>query len=308
VTMFPPDDPRFFLEDDPRPPEPDTAVLQRVVARGRQRLVRRRALFGGAAVAVAAVLVTSGVAAAQHHSAGPNVQVQSPGGVAVDDSSTTTTLAPLQATPTTIGAAFPPPSTPVTTPQGQPCPSPCGALFPAPPGTQAATATAFVGEVKLSATEGTAGDSVGVELDVTNFTDHPVDVEGALGGPATAVVCTNDLTPDGHTNTPLSNENPDANIFWINAPVIASGGRAGIGPMTIETTAAQVGVVTCEAVLVRSPRDGVNLSDPGYIIARLSNIPAVTYTVLPAPDVTTTTTTITTDTSTTTPETTVPSP
>src|SRR5262249_41079511 len=90
--MFPHDDPRFRFEDDPRPPEPDTAVLQRVVARGRQRLHRRRALFGGAAVAIAAVLVSGGAAVAQHHSAGPNVQVQAPGGdLSVDEGSTTST-------------------------------------------------------------------------------------------------------------------------------------------------------------------------------------------------------------------------
>jgi hypothetical protein len=302
--MFPPDDPHFRFEDDLRPPEPDTAVLQRVVARGRQRLFRRRALFGGIAAAVAAVLLSGGVAVAGYRSAGPGVAVQSPGDVVVDESTTTTT-APLS-TPTTTSATTLPPqgplpeSTPTTSPGGQSC-SACAVHFPS--GTQPATPTDFVGEVKLSAAEVTAGDSVDVELDVTNFTDHYVDVEGALGGPATAVVCANDLTPDGHTNTPLHNDNPDANIFWIIDGAMASGSHAGIGPMTIDTTAAEVGVVTCEAVLVGTRHDGLAVTS--YIIAPLSNIAAVTYTVLAAPDATTTTVNPS-DTSTTVPETTVP--
>jgi hypothetical protein len=299
--MFPHDDPRFRFEDDPRPPEPDTAVLQRVVARGRQRLFRRRALFGGAAVAIVAVLVSSGVAAAQHHSAGPNVQVQSPGPVFVGETTTT----PTSLTPTTgsIGASQTPLSTATTIP---------GSSYPPPPvsvpsGTQAATAADFTGEVKLTATEVTAGDVIGVELDVLNATDQYVDVEGETGGPATAVVCANDLSTDGHTATPLHNENPDANIFWIISPVLGPLESAAIGPMTVETTAAEVGVVTCEAVLVQSVRDGGNPSDPGYVVARIDNIPAVTYTVSPASDSTSTSTSAP-DTSTTSPETTVPSP
>jgi hypothetical protein len=124
-----------------------------------------------------------------------------------------------------------------------------------------------------------------------------------------AVVCANDLTPDGHTSAVLHNDGPDANIFWIISGALPPGGSAGIGSMPIETTAAEVGVVTCEAVLVQSPRYGVNLSDPAYILARIDNIPAVTYTVLPASGSASTTTTFSsTDTSTTTPATTVPAP
>jgi hypothetical protein len=296
--MFPPDDPHFRFEDDLRPPEPDTAVLQRVVARGRQRLFRRRALFGGAAAAVAVVLLSGGVAVAQHRSAGPEVAVQPPGDVIIDEPTTTTTVLP--ATPTTTGdASTPLVSTPTTSPGGQFCAA-CAAHIPS--GTQAATASDFTGEVRLTATEVTAGDSVGVELDVINVTDHFVDVEGALGGPAVAVVCTNDLMSDGQTNTPLHNENPNANIFWIIDGAMAPLTHAAIGPMRIETTPDEVGVVTCEAVLVGDTVDG--LATTSHIIARLDNIPAVTYTVLPASDATSTTT-ITTDTSATTPETTV---
>jgi hypothetical protein len=299
VTMFPHDDPHFRFEDDFRPPEPDTAVLQQVVARGRQRLFRRRALFGGLAAAVALVLVSGGVAVAQHRSAGPGVAVQPPGDVVVGDDTTTTT-APLLVPTTTGDATMPLVSSPTTSPGGQSCFA-CVAHIPS--GTQAATAGDFTGEVKLTATEVTAGEDIGVELDVTNVTDHFVDVEGALGGPAVAVVCANDLTADGQTNTPLHNENPDANIFWIIDGAMAPGTQSGIGPMTVQTTAAEVGVVTCEAVLVGATFEGLAMTS--HIIARLDNVPAVTYTVLPASDATSTTT-ITTDTSTTMPETTVP--
>jgi hypothetical protein len=302
--MFPDDDPRFHFDDDPRPPEPDTVVLQRVVARGRQRLFRRRALFGGVAVAIAAVVIASGAAVAQHHSAGPGVEVQSPGDVAVGESTTTTTI-PLLTTPTTTGGASQTPvSTPLTNPAGQSCAA-CGANYAPPPETQAATPGDFTGEVKVSPAVVTAGEDVGVELDVLNATAKYVDVEGMTGGPATAVVCTNDLTSDGYTSTPLHNENPDANIFWIVAPVLDPLQRAGIGPMTVQTTAAEVGTVTCEAVLVGAHHDGLAMTS--YIISRITNIPAVTYTVLPATDTSSTTTT-TTETSTTVPETTVPSP
>jgi hypothetical protein len=299
VTMFPEDDPRFRFEDDPHPPEPDTAVLQRVVARGRQRMFRRRALFGGGAVAIVAVVLSGGVAVAQHRSAGPGVQIQSQSGIAVDETTTTVTLPQLTTTTPTgnAGASQPLVSTPTTA-----CLS-CPPVVPAPAGTQAATPADFTGEVKLTATQVAAGDDIGVERDVYNATNHPVDVEGMMGDPAAAVVCANDLTPDGHTNAPLHNDNPDANIFWIVAPVTNPGAFAGIGPMTVQTTAAEVGVVTCEAVLVGTHNDGNTMTS--YIIARLDNIAAVTYTVLPAPD-STSTTTSTTDTSTTTPATTVP--
>jgi hypothetical protein len=300
--MFPDDDPRFHFDDDPRPPEPDTAVLQRVVARGRQRMFRRRALFGGVAVAIAAVVLASGAAVAQHHSAGPGIAVQPPNDVAIGPETTTTTIPELVTPTTTAGGSSALVSTPTTSPEGQHC-SACAAQFPVPPGTQAATATDFNGEVKVSPAVVTAGDDVGVELDVINATDHYVDVEGMLGGPATAVVCANDLTPDGQTSAALHNDNPDANIFWIVAPVMSPLGQSGIGPMTVQTTAAEVGTVTCEAVLVGAHHDGNVMTS--YIIARIPNIPAVTYTVLPAPD-STSTTTSTTDTTTSVPETTVP--
>jgi hypothetical protein len=177
--------------------------------------------------------------------------------------------------------------------------------LPAPPGTEAATAGDFIGQVKLSTTAVTAGDSVGVELDVQNVTDHYVDVDGTTGGAAAAVVCANDLTPDGVTNEPLHFDNPDANIFWIISGALSPGEQAGIGPVNVDTTSAEVGVVTCEAVLVGARHDGLGMTS--FIIARLDNIPAVTYTVSPALDVTSTTTD-TIDTSTTTPETTLPSP
>jgi hypothetical protein len=302
VTTFPHDDPRFDFLDDPVPPEPDSSVLEYVMARGRHRLIRRRAVFGGVALAVAALLIGGGAAVAQRRSAGPGIAVQPHNDRIIAAGATSTTTTVSQPTTTTVArTARPllPVSTPTTAaPSCMTCPS--GIVLP--PGTQPATPGDFTGEVKLSSTEVTAGDNVGVELDVQNVSNHFVDVEGMNGGPATAVVCANDLTPDGQTNTPLHFENPDANIFWIISPVLWPGGSAGIGPMNVQTTAAEVGVVTCEAVLVGSHDNGLTMTS--FIIARIDNIPAVTYTVLPAPDTTSTTTT--TDTSTTTPTTTVP--
>ena len=180
----------------------------------------------------------------------------------------------------------------------------CAGGIVIPTGTQAATPSSYTGAVTVSPTTVTAGDTVSVEFHVYNATDHPVDVEGMLGGPATAVVCANDLTADGHTNTRLHNDDPDANIFWIIAPVTNPGGFAGIGPMNVQTSAAEVGVVTCEGVLVGQRHDGDTITN--YVIARIDNIPAATYTVLPAPADTSTTTTSLPDATTTVPETTIP--
>jgi len=302
VTMLPPDDPRFEFIDDPMPPEPDAAVLQRVVSRGHQRLVRRRALFGGIAVAAAALVLGSGVAVAQHRSAGSSVTVQGPGDVAVDGATTTTTLPALSTTTIGSGSGSGLGDLTSTTAPGLSCFA-CAAHIPSD--TQAATTSSYTGAVTVSPTEVTAGDYVSVEFHVYNATDHPVDVEGMLGGPATAVVCANDLTGDGHTNTPLHNDDPDANIFWIIAPVTLPGGFAGIGPINVQTSAAEVGVVTCEGVLVGQRHDGDTITN--YVIARIDNIPAVTYTVLPAPADTSTTMASTAGTTTTTvPETTIP--
>jgi hypothetical protein len=271
--MFPHDDPRFHFEDDPRAPEPDTAVLQRVVARGRQRLFRRRALFGGAAVAIVAVLLSSGVAVAQHRRAGPGVAVQPPSDIVVDETTTTTMLTQPPPT-TTAGASAPLVSTPTTAPG-----------LPLPPGTPDAQASDFGGYVTADPAVVTAGDNVDVLLMIRNISDHVVNAEGPV---SVAVVCANDLSPDGHTSASLHNENPDANIFWVIDPVVKPGDWSGIGPMT---------------VLVRSNSDSGTFTST--IVARIDNIPAVTYTVLPASD-STSTTTSPTDTSTTTPETTVP--
>jgi hypothetical protein len=295
VTMFPHDDPRFRFEDDPRPPEPDTAVLQRVVARGRQRLFHRRALFGGAAVAIVAVLLSSGVAVAQHRSAGPGVAVQPPNDIVVDE--TTTTIMPAPPTSTTtgsIGASEPLVSTPTTV-----CPSDYCMHLPPFAGSDP-TPSDFSGYVTVDPAVITAGDNVDVLLMIRNDTDHVVNAEGPL---SVAVVCANDLSPDGHTSTPLHNEGPDANIFWVIDPAVKPGDWSGIGPMTVQTTAAEIGTVTCEGVLVTSNSDSGTFTST--IVARLDKIPAATYTVLPVSD-SPSTTTSTPDTSTTTPETTVP--
>jgi hypothetical protein len=313
--MFPNDDPRFDFVDDPVPPEPDVFVLEHVMARGRQRLIRRRALLGGVAVAIVVLLLSGGAAVAQHRTARPGIAVQPADNEVVIGAATTTTTTTATTATTTAAAASGPQRTPTAgagtaspalgVPPTTATPSciTCPPGLPLPPGTQAATAGDFTGEVKVSPTEVNAGGEVGVELDVQNASDHSVDVEGMTGGPATAVVCANDLTPDGVTNEPLHFDNPDANIFWIISGALKPGDKAAIGPMNVETTAAEQGVVTCEAVLVGARHDGLTMTS--FIIARIDNIPAVTYTVLPAPDASSTTTT--TVTSTTTPGTTVPS-
>jgi hypothetical protein len=72
----------FGIVDDPVPPEPDAARLQRAVARGRQRLFRRRAMFGALAASVAFVLIGGGVAVAGRNDSAPDVQVGPPTTVA----------------------------------------------------------------------------------------------------------------------------------------------------------------------------------------------------------------------------------
>jgi hypothetical protein len=64
-----------MLLDDPAPPEPDQALLARVVRRGQQRLVRRRAILGTISAAAALVLAASGVAVGQRRDASPNIMV-----------------------------------------------------------------------------------------------------------------------------------------------------------------------------------------------------------------------------------------
>jgi hypothetical protein len=76
------EDPNFALVDDPVPPEPDAARLQRAVARGRQRLFRRRAMLGALAASIAFVLIGGGVAVAGRDDSAPDVQVNPPTTVA----------------------------------------------------------------------------------------------------------------------------------------------------------------------------------------------------------------------------------
>jgi hypothetical protein len=72
------EEPNFALVDDPVPPEPDVARLQRAVARGRQRLFRRRAMLGALAASIAFVLIGGGVAVAGRNDSAPDVQVNPP--------------------------------------------------------------------------------------------------------------------------------------------------------------------------------------------------------------------------------------
>jgi hypothetical protein len=80
--VTPDEEPNFALVDDPAPPEPDAARLQRAVARGRQRLFRRRALIGALAASIAFGLIGGGVAVAGHDNSAPDVQVSPPTTVA----------------------------------------------------------------------------------------------------------------------------------------------------------------------------------------------------------------------------------
>jgi WD40-like Beta Propeller Repeat len=63
--------------DDPAPPEPDAAVLARVVGRGWRRKVRRRAIGASVAV-VAVVLVGSGIAVANREEHRSRVHTETP--------------------------------------------------------------------------------------------------------------------------------------------------------------------------------------------------------------------------------------
>jgi hypothetical protein len=78
------DDVNFDLVDDPTPPEPDAAVLARVVDRGRQRLFRRRVIRGAFALPIAVALVGGGIAVAQRDASSPHIAVQPPTATTVD--------------------------------------------------------------------------------------------------------------------------------------------------------------------------------------------------------------------------------
>jgi hypothetical protein len=80
--VTPDEEPNFALVDDPAPPEPDAARLQRAVARGRQRLFRRRAMFGALAASIAFAVIGGGVAVAGRNNSAPDVQVNPPTTVA----------------------------------------------------------------------------------------------------------------------------------------------------------------------------------------------------------------------------------
>jgi hypothetical protein len=131
----------------------------------------------------------------------------------------------------------------------------------------------FSGTLTARKTTTSVGNGVGVDLQIRNITDHLV--EPGLGSlrNGVAIVCARDLTPDGLTTQPLES---NRNLLFVVSPGLAPGessGRSG----TYDPTADDVGTVTCAGVIVttdNSWQDGSIRS-----IGRLTNIPAVSFTV-----------------------------
>ena len=122
-----------------------------------------------------------------------------------------------------------------------------------------------------------AGQLVILTLEIRNISDHVIEVSRA-GVPDLRIVCAADLTADGHTDADLLF---DRNEIFVTNPPLRPGENGGAGPMGLPMTDADIGPMTCAGVIVANGRP----------IARLTNIPPVTFTVVAAPSTTTTPTT-----------------
>jgi len=169
--------------------------------------------------------------------------------------------APVQATP----APNPEPDSSSVTD-----PSPTAAPSPANPNP-----SDFSGAVSISPTSTTTEQPVAVELDITNVTDHVVEPSVAANPNGVGLVCTADLTPDGHTNEPLV---LDENFWFVTNGPLDPGDRGGYGPGYYTPTAP--GQVTCEGVIIATSDDWATVVS----VARLTNIAPAVLTVT-APDV-----------------------
>ena len=125
-----------------------------------------------------------------------------------------------------------------------------------------------------------AGQSISLELNIRNVSDDVINPSYAEF-PNLQVVCASDLTADGHTNATLR---PFENLFYVTNPPLGPGEEGGVGPMTLPMTDADIGPMTCAAVIVAPGIDG-------RPITRLTRIAPVTFTVVAAPPPTATTTT-----------------
>jgi len=139
----------------------------------------------------------------------------------------------------------------------------------------------FSGSLSASATSVTAGDGVDLTLSIRNITDH--EIQPSLGSlsKSVAIVCASDLSPLGHTGAELlTNEN----MFYVTAPATAPGDPSGRGG-SFRTSSADIGAVTCEGVIVAT--NGHWADGSVSSVARLTNVPSVTFQVVAPTAVTT---------------------
>ena len=107
-------------------------------------------------------------------------------------------------------------------------------------------------------------------LDINNVTDHIVEPSVAANPNGVGLVCTSDLTPDGHTNQPLV---WGENFWFVTNPPLDPGDSGGFGPGEYMPTAS--GQVTCEGVILASPDHWHTVVS----VARLTNIAPAVLTV-----------------------------
>jgi len=242
-------------------------------------LVRRDKRLRYAAAGLTAALVITAVAWAAVGSTGSAGHTS----VGFDAASTTT----MTTEPARVSTTTSPPtdrtgtSAPVTTATSSPCAT-CGGTPPSIPFSlgEPAQVGDFDGRMIVeyafgargrSLSEATVGDSINIGVDIRNSTDHEVN----MGNPA--VLCATDLTADGHTSHSLDNY---PYLWFLSLAPFAPGEQLYDFPRDgFDLGPADVGTMTCEAVLV---------SGPGAQIAtrRITRFAPVSFTVSPAPPTT----------------------
>jgi hypothetical protein len=208
----------------------------------------------------------------------------------------TSTAAPINATSSTVTStsAAPDASPRPVVDQAEPCDD-CGTLRGLPPLFDLGRASRpddFTGTLTPGHGDDErpwdgimiAGQSIALELNIRNISDDVISPSYAEF-PNLQVVCAADLTADGHTNAPLR---PFENLFYVTNPPLGPGEEGGVGPMTLPMTDADIGPMTCAAVIVAPGLDG-------RPIARLTRVEPVAFTVVPAPPPTTVAPTTTTN-------------
>ena len=231
----------------------------------RQRHHRQLQLVGVAATVLAIALTL----AVWNRAASENVAVSTRHPRSTGDSSTTAPTSSVASTTlppgsTTTGFAPPPTGEGTTTP-GEPSTTLPPSSAPQP-GDFTGTLTARPSTV----TVGFVGSTV--DLSIHNVSGHLVDASSGTQPTSVATICTK-LGPDGQSIAPLQS---DVNLWFMTNIPMQPGDNDG-RTATYHPTAADVGSVTCEAVVATSPDQWQTIT----LVGRITAIPAVTVTVLP---------------------------